>query len=124
MDARVFVSRETDVTNFAGLSSSNKSGIGSIGIENAVRIFVAENFVVLDQVNLVHTEPLQRFIQLPCGGLFRAAVNFGHQESLRAIPVAQRFSHPVLAGAIVVVPTVVEKIDSPVDGAPANTDGY
>jgi hypothetical protein len=44
-----------------------------------------------------------------------AAVDFGHQESPLAIAVAQRLAHANLALAAVVVPAVVEKVDSPVD---------
>ena len=58
VNVRILMSREADVTNLARCPGSYKSGVGSIGIENAVRIFVSENFVMLNQVYVIDTESL------------------------------------------------------------------
>ena len=58
VNVRILVPREADVTNLARCSGSYKSGVGSVGIENAVRIFVSENFVMLNQIDVIDTESL------------------------------------------------------------------
>src|SRR4029453_2702850 len=49
------------------------------------------------------------------GGFARAAVDLGHQQDLRAVPVAQRLAHAQLAAAVVIVPAVVHERDAVID---------
>src|SRR5690242_14374047 len=101
MDARIFVSGETDVSNLTCCASSNQGSVRTIGIENAVLIFVTQNFVMLDQVNVIHAEPAKGFVQLIGSRSPRAAIDLGHKERLGTIAVAQGFAHPDLTCAIV-----------------------
>ena len=54
--------------------------------KDAVRIVEADDFVMLQQVDVVRLEPLQGFIDLAGGGFLGAAIDLGHQE--RLLPVA------------------------------------
>jgi hypothetical protein len=60
-------------------------------------------------------EPAQRFFNLLRCGLLIAAIDFRHQERALPIAIAQRLAHAKLALPAVVVPAVVEKVDSLVD---------
>src|SRR5216684_8074391 len=72
---------------------------------------------MLNQVDAVGLQTLQRFVELPRGFGFRAAVDLRHQERLPPVAVAKRLAHADLAGAFVVVPAVVEEVDAAVDRA-------
>jgi len=54
VDARIFVAGEADVTQLARLLCGDQSGIRPIVIEDAMRVFVAKNFVVLNEVDAIH----------------------------------------------------------------------
>ena len=45
------------------------------------------------------------------------AIDLGHQERSLTVSVSQSLPHALLALAPVVIPTVVEKVDAPIDGA-------
>src|SRR2546426_1370216 len=53
-----------------------------------------------------------------------ATVDLGHENRLVAIAVAQRLSHADLARPTVVVPAVVEEVDSAVDRGADDADGF
>jgi hypothetical protein len=55
------------------------------------------------------------FVELSCGFGLRTPVDFGYDERFLPIAVLQRLSHPDLARAVVVVPTVVEEIDPAIE---------
>jgi hypothetical protein len=114
MDPRIFVSCKTNESNLAVLPRRKERCVRSIGIQNAVGIFKPDNFVMLNQIDTFNPETPQRFIQLPRSFLSRTPVDFGHEKSLFAISVTQCFAHADFAGAIVVVPGVVEEVDSSV----------
>src|SRR5207244_13494296 len=69
-------------------------------------------------------QPPQRLVDLPRRALLVAAVDLGHEKRLVAIAVAQRLSHADLARPTVVVPAVVEEVDTVVDGGADDTDGF
>jgi hypothetical protein len=117
VDARVFVAGEADVAELARLARLDERRMGAVCSENAMWILVAENLVVLDQVDAVGLEATQGFFQLSYGLSFRPAVDFGHQEGFVPVTVAERVTHPGLAGAAVVVPAVVHEIDAAIDRA-------
>src|SRR6266481_483934 len=123
MDSRILVSGETDITQFARVASLDQSGIGAFGIEYAMGIFKAQNLVMLDQVDAVDLQPFQRFVQLFGGCRFRAAIAFRHHESLLSITIFESLSRALFARAFVIVPAVVQKIDTAIDGAAHNADG-
>ena len=64
----------------------------------------------------------QRLLDLLGGGLFRAAIDLGHQKGFLAIPVAQSLAHAHFALAVVVVPAVVEEVDAVVERGADDAD--
>ena len=70
---------------------------------------------MLYEIDTIDSETLQRLIELPGRFLLRTAVNFGHEKCFLAISVAECFPHADLAGPFVVVPAVIEKIDTPIN---------
>ena len=49
--------------------------------------------VVLDQVNHIQVQPSEAFIQLPCGFIASAAVDFGHNKGPFAVAILERLPH-------------------------------
>ena len=70
----------------------------------------------LHQVDVVCLQPGQGLLQLLLSRGAGASVDLGHQESLLAIAIREGFAHALFAGAVVIVPAVVEKIDAPIQG--------
>src|SRR4029450_7648647 len=60
-------------------------------------------------------EAPEGFVDLARGGFARAAVDLGHQQDLRAVPVAQCLAPAQLAAAAVAVPAVVHERDAVID---------
>ena len=117
VDARVLVAREADVAQLAGLLGLDERFHGAALSEDAVRVVVAEDLVMLDEVDVVGAHPLERRVDL-LGGLFLGApVHLGHEEHLVAIAsLLERHPHPELAAALVVVPAIVHEGDAAIDG--------
>src|SRR2546426_10876079 len=67
-------------------------------------------------------EPPQGLVDLGRRRLAVAAVDLGHEKGLGPVAVAQRLSHPDLAPAAVVVPTIVEEGDAALDGPADDAD--
>ena len=78
----------------------------------------------LDQVDAISLKSPKRLVDLSGGGSFVASIDFRHQKCLFAITIAQSFSDPNLARAIVVIPTVVEEIDAAIQSRPDNPDAF
>ena len=115
MDAWVLVAGEPQIANLAGLFRIHQGAVRTVFVEDAMRILIAKNLVVLHQVDVVGLQPNQRFVELTGCFCPAAAVDLRHQEHTIAIPVAKRASHADLAGAFVVIPAVVEKVDAAID---------
>ena len=49
------------------LARRDERSVCAVRIKDAVRIFETENLVMLDQIDTVHTEPLQGLVELPRG---------------------------------------------------------
>ena len=64
MNQRIFMPRETDIANFAGLLCGQERFHGSPFGEDAVRVFQTDDFVHLHQVDVVRLEAVQAFIDL------------------------------------------------------------
>ena len=58
MDVRVFVSRKSDVADLARFFRFQQGGIRAFLIEDPIGVFVAQNFVVLDEVDVVGLQAL------------------------------------------------------------------
>ncbi len=116
VDDGVLVAGESDVAEFAGLLGGESGFHGSAGYEDAVGVFHADDLVELDEVDHVGLESAEGLFELAveCGG--GAAVDFGHEEDLGAVAVAECLAHADFADAVVVVPAVVHEGDAVVDG--------
>ena len=77
---------------------------------------------MLQQIDTVRLQSLERLVDLFRRGVLRAAVDLCHQEDLLAIPIAERLAHADLAAAVVVVPGVVHEGDAAVDRASDEAD--
>ena len=116
VDGGVLVAGEADVADLAGLFGEDGGFDGSVGGEDAVGVFHADDFVELNEVDGVGLEAAERLLELLVVGVFGAAVHFGHEEDLAAVAVAEGLAHADFAEAVVVVPAVVEEGDAAVDG--------
>jgi len=114
---RVLVPSEANITQLASLLRFEQRGVCSLLIENTIRVFKPDNLMVLYQVDAIGLQPAERFVQLAGSGLFASSVNFGHEEDLAPVTVAQRFAHPDFTDAVVVVPAVVHEVDPAIDRA-------
>src|SRR5258708_4923516 len=124
MDVRALVTREADETDFARLSRLQDGLHSSAFGKNAIRIGVANDFVELEQMDPVSLKAAQRLFDLTGSGSFGAPVNLGHQKRLLAIPVAQRVAHADFTLAAVVVPAVVEKVDTLVEARADDANAF
>src|SRR5437764_7751858 len=70
---------------------------------------------MLNQIYTVGLKALKRFLKLASGFFAASPIDLRHQKRLRSRSVLfQGFSHPEFAHSLVVIPGVVEKIDSPI----------
>ena len=76
MYARVFVPCEAYKTEFACLTRFDECGGCALFIKDSMRVFITQDFMMLNQVYRVHLQPLQRFVQL-FGGLFFCVSSVG-----------------------------------------------
>src|SRR4051812_27396617 len=106
MNTRVFMPRESDVAYFAGLPGIFESSIGAFRIENSSRVLEPNDLMMLDQINVIDAQTLQRQIQLPGRFFLRPAVDLRHQESFIPIAVEKRLSHAQFAFALEIIPRV------------------
>src|SRR3974390_1433222 len=92
--------------------------------EDAVGIAIADHFVKREQIDVVGLEAPERFFELLRSGLFRLAVDLGHQEWFLPVALEQGFAHGGFALSAVVVPTVGEKFDAAVEPAANDADAF
>src|SRR5215472_9004279 len=124
MNVGAFVAGETDEPEFPGLLRFQDSFQRATRGKDAVRIGAANHFVKLKEVEVVGLEATEGLVNLARRGRLSAPVDFGHEEHPLAIAVAESFAHPDFAFTAVVVPTVVQKIDSIVDASPNDAYGF
>src|SRR5260370_42715581 len=116
MDPRIFMDGKSDVPQLAGLARRDQGGVGPVFVKDSMRIFETKNFMMLNKIDAIDLQTFERFVELLSRFLFRPAVNLGHDERLRPIAVAQGFAHANFAGALVIVPTIIKKVDPAIDG--------
>src|SRR5712671_855328 len=115
MNVWALVACKSDKSDLASFLRLRDGFDGSAVGENAIRIGIANHFVELEQVDPIRLQPAQRFVDLGCGSGLVAAIDLGHQEGFLAIAIAQCFAHANFTLSAVVVPAVVEEIDSFID---------
>src|SRR5437879_10120787 len=67
VNERIFVTRETYVTDFAGLFRLLHGFYCAAWGEDAVRVFSADDFVELHEVHMIRLQTFERFVDLPGG---------------------------------------------------------
>src|SRR5258705_2308716 len=121
MNFGTFVAGEANVANLAGLlrfaHGFHRSAFG----KNAVRIVFANHFVELQKIDAIGLQAAQRLADLARCRSFGAPVDLGHEKCFLPIAVAQSVAHAYFALAAIVVPAVVEKIDSLIQPAADNS---
>ena len=96
--------RKADVAEFPSLLRLQECRLGTLVIEDSMRIVEADDLVVLDQVDAVRFQSFERFIDLLRSLLLGAAVDLGHQENSIPITFLEGLAHPDLTLTLVVVP--------------------
>ncbi len=124
VDGGIFVSGEADVADLSCLACGDGGFDGSAGGEDAVGIFHADDFVELDEVDHVGLEAAEGLLELLVVLVGGAAVDFGHEEDLLAVAVAEGLAHADLGDAVVVVPAVVDEGDAAVDAGVDELDAF
>src|SRR6267143_5568035 len=122
MDVGTLVPGEPDVADFPRFLRFERRFHCSARCKNAVRIVHANNFVKLQEIDAIGLQSAERLFNLPRSRFLVAPVDFGHQERSLTIAVAQRLAHADFTLTFVVVPAVIEKIDSVVDGGAGDAD--
>ena len=113
VDARILVAREADVSDLPGLLRCRESLHGTAFAEDAVRVVVAEDLVVLHEVDAIGAEALQRCVDLVRGFGFAAAVHLGHEiDFVAVIALVESDTHAQLAAALVVIPAIIHERDA------------
>src|ERR1035441_4892398 len=116
MHSGTLVARKADIADFSRLFSLKHRFHGAAGREDAVRIVHTDDLVELQEIDMAGLQAAQRFFDLVRSSVLVASIDFGHQECALAIAVAQRLAHAKLALPAVVVPAVVEEVNSLIDG--------
>src|SRR2546427_1455127 len=124
MDGRTLVAGESDVADLPCALRRHHRLQRAVRPEHALRVRHPDHLVELHEVDAVGLEPAQRLIDLLRRRVLVATVDLGHEKHFVAIAVAQRLSHADLARPTVVVPAVVEEVDSVVDGRADDADGF
>jgi predicted metalloprotease len=71
--ARVLETGEADVPELPRLARLHQRGVGALVVEDPVRVLVADDLVVLDEVDPIRPEAPQRLVELPRGLRLRPA---------------------------------------------------
>src|SRR5436190_8522972 len=88
-----------------------------------MRVFEPEDFVMLYEIDAIDFQAPERFVELARGFFLGSAVDLRHEKRLVAITIAECFAHADLAGAVIVVPAVVQKVDATIDRGAHDADG-
>jgi len=89
--------RKSDESQFAGLFCLQESLDSAVGPKDPIGIFESNNFVKLQQIDMVGFEAPQGLVDLFGGFLLGSPVDLGHEECPVAIAVLQRFPRHHLA---------------------------
>src|SRR5215469_16255844 len=124
MNLGTLVSRESDEADFAGFFRFENSFESSARSEDSVGISIANHLVELQQVNVVRLKTPQRFLDLRGGTRFCPAINFRHQKGFVTITILEGLTHANFALAAVIVPAVIQEIESFVEGLANDRDAF
>src|ERR1700730_10428378 len=92
--------------------------------KNAVRVGFTNYLVKLEEIDPVGLKPSQRLVDLVRGGGLTAPIDLRHEKGFLPVPAAQRVAPGNFTLAAVVVPAVVEKIDSFIQPRPDDANAF
>jgi len=124
MNRWVFMSGESDITNFTGLFSRQRRFQGATGREDPIRVVHPNDFMKLQQVDVIRLQAFEAFIDLSLGTLPTAAIDLGHQENTLPVPVAERTAHANFTFSVVVIPAIIHERKSSIDGGPDDFSAF
>src|SRR5213595_1549970 len=116
MYVRIFVAGESNVTKLPSFARFNQRGIRSFRVKDTMWIVKPDNFMMLDQIDVVDSKATQRFFKLFARLLLGPSIDLGHHKRTVAVAVTQCPAHAFFTRAIVVVPGVVEEVNASIDG--------
>jgi hypothetical protein len=76
----------------------------------------------LQEVYIVRLQASQRLFELLSGERVRARVDLSHEKHSLAVAIAQGLTHALFTAALVIIPTVIQKGDAPINGTPDQGD--
>src|SRR5713101_2017662 len=110
MDVRTLVSSEADVADLALLFCFQHGFHPATCAHDSSRVGVSNDFVELQQIDMVGLQTAERFLELLSRGLFCPPINLGHEEGPFPVAVSQCLTHANFTLSAVVVPAVVEEV--------------
>ncbi len=113
MNTGILVSRKSDRAYLALLLGLQQRLRRAARSKDQVRIVFVDHLMDLPQVQMVGLQPPQRLFQLPHGNVFAApmSADLGHHHSV--LPLAfERCAHNFFTVPIVIIPGIVEEVDS------------
>src|SRR5580704_8173421 len=111
----ILVSGKTDVADFPCFSGLQHRFLSSAFAKDAVGVLGTNHFVMLEEINVVGLQSLQRIVQLTCRFFFGPTIDFCHQKDFLTVDLPKSLTHPNFALAVVVVPAIVQKGDSAIN---------
>lgn len=124
MHVRILVSGEANVAGSSRPPRFEQCLCSTLFIEETIRIFEANHFVKLQEIDVIDLEPTQRFIDLFGRRFSSPSVKFRHQEHTIAIAIGQCFAHANLTVAIIVIPAVVHERQPAIDRRPHDPNAF
>src|SRR5665213_1284304 len=82
MNMRVLMAGKSDKANLARAFGIEKGFHGAMRREDAVGVVEADYFVVLEKIDMIDPQTLQRFVNLLRGFFFRAPIDLGHEARI------------------------------------------
>src|SRR5580765_437121 len=122
MDVGALVAGESNVAQLALFLRFDNGFHTTAFRENAGRIRIADDLVKLQKVHVIGLQPAKRLFDLISGSLLGAAVNLRHEKGFLPVTIAHGLAHADFALPVVVVPGVVEEINSAVERGANDAD--
>src|SRR5271163_565495 len=111
---------EANLTSFLGIEEGLQR---TILREAGIWIRHADYFVNLHEIEMIDLQSLQGFIDLFGGSFAIASINFGHHKCLSTIAGFQCLTHALFTYTAVIIPAVVQKVDTAIKGRLDDTNG-
>src|SRR5689334_472727 len=122
MHERVFMPGESDVPDLARLLCRGKCFERSAGSKEAIRIVEPDVLVILNEIDMIRLEALQRLIDLLRRCFFGTPIELRHEERFLPVTVPQSLTHAHFAFPVRIVPAVIKEGDAAVERGSYDTN--